>query len=230
MASLGSVGSGPPAHFFYSPGSCRLSRRKLREPAGLNRVQRVEDVRERNYGDTAGTDSLTAAVAAMIEPSVEDAGYDLVRVDFTSGRGQTLQVMIERRDRAPITVDDCANVSRLLSALLDVEDPLPGSYNLEVSSPGLDRPLVRLADYQRFAGFEARIEMNRPLDGRRRFRGRLVGADAGEGVVRIECDGEEAALPFSGIRRASLVITDELIEAASREAAAAMENDSARNA
>jgi ribosome maturation factor RimP len=129
-------------------------------------------------------------------------------------------VMIERHDLAPITVDDCAGVSRLLSAILDVEDPLPGRYTLEVSSPGLDRPLVRIEDYERFAGFEARIEMTRPIDGRRRFQGRLRGAE--DGLVQIECDDAAAAIPFSGIRRASLVVTDDLIEAAAREANAAL--------
>lgn len=173
-----------------------------------------------NTGVDAGFDRRAASVRRLIAPSVEEAGYDLVRVEFPRGDRQTLQIMIERHDLVPITVDDCAGVSRLLSAILDVEDPLPGRYTLEVSSPGLDRPLVRIEDYERFAGFEARIEMTRPVDGRRRFQGRLRGTE--EGLVQIECDGAVAAIPFSGIRRASLVVTDDLIEAAAREANAAL--------
>jgi ribosome maturation factor RimP len=173
-----------------------------------------------NAGVDAGFDRRAASVRRLIAPSVEEAGYDLVRVEFPRGDRQTLQIMIERHDLVPITVDDCAGVSRLLSAILDVEDPLPGRYTLEVSSPGLDRPLVRIEDYERFAGFEARIEMTRPVDGRRRFQGRLRGTE--DGLVRIECDGAVAAIPFPGIRRASLVVTDDLIEAAAREANAAL--------
>jgi ribosome maturation factor RimP len=173
-----------------------------------------------NAGVDAGFDRRAASVRRLVAPSVGGAGYDLVRVEFPRGDRQTLQIMIERHDLAPITVDDCAGVSRLLSAILDVEDPLPGRYTLEVSSPGLDRPLVRIEDYERFAGFEARIEMTRPIDGRRRFQGRLRGAE--DGLVQIECDDAAAAIPFSGIRRASLVVTDDLIEAAAREANAAL--------
>jgi ribosome maturation factor RimP len=185
---------------------------------------RADDAGDDRREETGGEDPRIVTLEQLIEPSIEDAGYELVRVEIMTGGGRTLQVMIERKDRIPISVDDCADVSRLLSAILDVEDPLPGSYNLEVSSPGLDRPLVRLADYERFAGFEARIEMDRPLEGRRRFRGRLTGVERGDrDLVCIVCDGEGTALPFSGIRRASLVVTDDLIEAASREAAAALE-------
>ena len=101
-------------------------------------------------------------------------GYELVRVHYGSGSGRpTLQIMAERLDRQPMTVDDCAEISRNISALLDVEDPLEDAYLLEVSSPGIDRPLIRPADYERFAGFEARLELTRPIEGRRRFRGRI---------------------------------------------------------
>src|SRR5690606_25713880 len=104
-------------------------------------------------------------------------GYDVVRVRFTGDSGRTLQIMVERQDRRPMTVDDCADVSRQVSALLEVEDPVPGSYVLEVSSPGIDRPLVRLDDFSRFAGFEARLETGQPVAGRRRFRGRIKGIE-----------------------------------------------------
>jgi ribosome maturation factor RimP len=171
-----------------------------------------------------GTEEQAAIVARLIEPSVAAMGYEVVRVRFMGGSGRTLQVMVERQDSRPIGVDDCAEVSRLVSALLEVEDPVPGSYILEVSSPGIDRPLVRLDDYARFAGFEAQLETQRPVDGKRRFRGRIKGVE-GESV-RLDCGGEEAAVPFGEIRSASLVLTDDLIEAAQREAQAATVTES----
>jgi len=165
--------------------------------------------------DAAGA----AAIERLIEPAIEAAGFEIVRVRFMGANARTLQIMVERRDRRQVLVDDCAEISRLVSAILDVEDPVPGSYVLEVSSPGIDRPLVRLGDYERFAGFEARIETDAPVAGRRRFRGRLKGVR--DGNVLVECDGDVLSVPFAGIRRAALELTDELIEATRREAAAA---------
>lgn len=165
--------------------------------------------------DAAGA----AAIERLIEPAIEAAGFEIVRVQFMGANGQTLQIMVERRDRRQILVDDCAEISRLVSAILDVEDPVPGSYVLEVSSPGIDRPLVRLADYGRFEGFEARIETTGPIDGRRRFRGRLKGVRGND--VLIECDGATYDVPFANIRRAALELTDELIAAAQRDTEAA---------
>ena len=115
-------------------------------------------------------DALEMRIAALITPSIEAMGYELVRADLRSGRRRILQIMVERADRIEMTVDDCASVSRAISALLDVEDPIRGTYNLEVSSPGIDRPLVRLSDYDRFSGFEAKIELEQPVDGRKRLR------------------------------------------------------------
>jgi len=154
-----------------------------------------------------------AAIEAMIAPTLDAMGYALVRLRFAGGGRQTLQVMAERRDGAGMTVDDCAELSRTISALLDVEDPLPGAYLLEVSSPGIDRPLVRPADYERFAGHEAAIETARPIAGRKRFRGRLAGlADSG---VRLElAEGEAVVVPLADIHRAKLVLTDALLAAA----------------
>src|SRR5437773_11488495 len=103
-------------------------------------------------------------------------GYRLVRVALIGAQRPTLQVMAERRDEAAMTVEDCADISRSISALIDVEDPIAGAYLLEVSSPGIDRPLVRPEDYDRFAGFEARIELGEPVDGRKRYRVRLPGS------------------------------------------------------
>ena len=171
-----------------------------------------------------GTIEQAATIERLIGPSVSAAGYDLVRVRFMGVGGRTLQVMVERRDRRPITVDDCADVSVIVSALLEVEDPVPGSYMLEVSSPGIDRPLVRPDDFARFAGFEARLETARPVEGRRRFRGRLKGIEGD--VVRLDCDGEQASVPYAAIHDASLVMTDDLIEAARREAEAAVLSES----
>ena len=153
----------------------------------------------------------TNEIAQMIEPSLVAMGYRLVRVIVTSGRRATLQVMAERIDDAPMTVDDCALISRSVSALLDVADPIAGAYLLEISSPGIDRPLVRREDYDRFSGFEARIELTEPFAGRKRFRGRLLGTADGE--VRLATDAGEARLPLASVARARLVLTDDLIAA-----------------
>lgn len=151
----------------------------------------------------------TNEIARIIEPSLDAMGYRLVRIMLTGLRRPTLQVMAERRDDQPMTVDDCADISRTVSAMLDVADPIAGAYTLEISSPGLDRPLVRPEDYDRFAGFEARIELSAPLDGRKRFKGRLLGRD-GE-AVRLVGDGGELRLPLAAIARAKLVLTDDLL-------------------
>lgn len=153
----------------------------------------------------------TNEIAQMIEPSLAAMGYRLVRVVVTSGRRATLQVMAERIDDAPMTVDDCALISRSVSALLDVADPIAGSYLLEISSPGIDRPLVRPEDYDRFSGFEARIELTEPFAGRKRYRGRLLGTADGE--VRLATEAGEARLPLASVARARLVLTDDLIAA-----------------
>lgn len=152
------------------------------------------------------------AIDRLIAPTLAGMGYALVRARLSGGDRRTLQVMAERNDGATMKVADCAEISRALSALLDVEDPITGTYDLEVSSPGIDRPLVRLEDFARFAGFDAKIETARPVDGRKRFLGRLDGVNAGR--VRIDLgDGKVAALPYEDIREAKLVLTDELIAA-----------------
>jgi ribosome maturation factor RimP len=156
----------------------------------------------------------TNRVAHTIEPSLEAMGYRLVRVVISSGRRPTLQVMAERRDDQPMTVEDCAQISHSVSALLDVADPIAGAYMLEISSPGIDRPLVRTEDYDRFSGFEARIELSRPIEGRKRFRGRLLGTSADS--VRLATGTGEVRLPLADVARAKLVLTDDLIAAARR--------------
>lgn len=169
-------------------------------------------------GAKAGTvlaktsEGKAAEIERMIAPTIVDMGYDVVRVLLSGNRRARLQVMAERRDGAAMNVDDCAELSHAISAILDVEDPIAGAYELEVSSPGIDRPLTRLADFDRFAGFEAKIEIARPIDGRKRWHGRLRGT-AGDEIV-IETDAGELALPFSEVNKAKLVLTDELLAAA----------------
>jgi ribosome maturation factor RimP len=151
----------------------------------------------------------------LITPALADMGYELVQIRLGGGVRRTLQIMVERADRAHMTVEDCADVSRAVSAILDVADPLPGAYTLEVSSPGIDRPLTRPADYTRFAGYEARIETEAAIDGRKRFRGRIAGLEGEE--VRLALEDGEARLPLAAIKRAKLILTDELIRAAQAE-------------
>ena len=152
------------------------------------------------------------AIEALLAPTLEDMGYSIVRVRMLGGRNMTLQVMAERADDVAMRVEDCAAISHAVSAILDVEDPIAGSYQLEVSSPGIDRPLVKPRDFERFAGFDAKVELETPLDGRRRFRGRLLGfADA---QIRMRLDvGQDVALPFADLKDAKLLLTDELIAA-----------------
>ena len=156
----------------------------------------------------------TKSIAQLIDPALASMGYRVVRVLMTGGRQSTLQVMTERLDELPITVDDCAKISRSVSALLDVADPIPGTYILEISSPGIDRPLVRAEDYNRFSGFEARIELSVPFDGRTRFRGRLVGTR--EGVLHLSTEVGETRLPLDAVAKAKLILTDDLIAANQR--------------
>ncbi|HYD32815.1 MAG TPA: ribosome maturation factor RimP [Azospirillaceae bacterium] len=154
----------------------------------------------------------TARIEQIITPPIEAMGYEIVRVQVSGGQRPILQVMAERADGAPMTVEDCADVSRALSALLDVEDPIPSAYTLEVSSPGIDRPLTRLKDFERWAGFEARVETRLPIDGRKRFRGILKGVT--DDRIQMDLPEGPAAIPFDALQRAKLVLTDALIKAA----------------
>jgi ribosome maturation factor RimP len=156
--------------------------------------------------------ALTERIEALIAPQIESLGLSLVRVKLFGGRKQTLQLMIERADGSDVDVDDCANASRAVSPLLDVYDPIDAAYQLEVSSPGIDRPLTRPVDFERFVGFLTKVELEHPIDGRRRFRGVLKGL-SGDGTVLMDVDGAECALPFSAVQSAKLVLTDELIAA-----------------
>ncbi|HSC48049.1 MAG TPA: ribosome maturation factor RimP [Gammaproteobacteria bacterium] len=138
----------------------------------------------------------------LLEPAVEALGYELVELEFHGqGGGSLLRLYIDKA--AGVTVDDCEQVSRQVSAVLDVEDPLPGAYTLEVSSPGLDRPLRKQADYARFAGRQAKLELALPRAGRRRYTGTLKGLESD--AVLIEVDGEMQRLPLAEIAKARLV-------------------------
>lgn len=154
---------------------------------------------------------LADRIGVMVRPTMESLGYWLVRVQVAGRHRPRLQIMAERADGQPMLLDDCTALSHAISALLDVEDPIASAYTLEVSSPGIDRPLVKLDDYDRFAGFEARIELARPIEGRRRYRGRLLGTVDGD--VLMTADGTEVRLPFADIQRAKLVLTDDLLAA-----------------
>src|SRR5262249_3670054 len=161
-----------------------------------------------------------AEIAALAEPVLVDLGFRLVRVVISGRNGTTVQIMAERPDGA-ITVEDCATISRQLSVLLDVSNPLPGAYTLEVSSPGIDRPLVRPGDFQHWCGYEAKIEMREPIDGRKRFRGVLLGlkADAVQiGVDLGPLGRQEIDLPIAGVAEARLVLTEGLIRETLRRA------------
>jgi len=158
---------------------------------------------------------LAERVEQLIAPTVEGLGFEIVRIQISGKHDLCLQVMAEPRDGKTMTVDDCADISRAVSAVLDVEDPIDGTYTLEVSSPGLDRPLVRPRDFERFAGFEAKIEAYQPIEDRRRFRGRLAGMDNGNVKIIVD-DGQEKIIAFDNIQKAKLVLTDELIAAAEK--------------
>lgn len=154
---------------------------------------------------------LEKNIAEIIEPSIEDMGFELVRVAMVNqGTGQVLQVMIECKDGSELLVDHCVNVSHTVSALLDVDDPIPEEYTLEVSSPGIARPLTRQKDFVTYAGYEAKIELERPLEGRRRYRGILNGMV--EDNVQITVDGTLYDVPFEMIQQSKLVMSDALIK------------------
>ena len=150
---------------------------------------------------------------SLINPAVEAAGYRLVRLRLMGGKRKTLQVMAERSD-GRMDVEDCAALSRSLSDVLEAADPITQEYVLEVSSPGIDRPLTRPEDYVRFAGHDARIELASPTDGRRRFKGLLIGLDGSNAVVDVagEKGSERVRLPLAAISDARLVLTDRLIQ------------------
>ena len=161
--------------------------------------------------------SRTDQVISIIEPSLVDLGYELVRVHFGGGNKPMLQIMFDRVDGQEVAIEDCTLASRTISVLLDVADPITEAYELEVGSPGIDRPLTRTKDFASYVGFEAKVELKQAVDGRRRYRGVLLGLD--DGHVRLEnpdADDVEITLPVSDVAKAKLVLTDELIAAAQK--------------
>ncbi len=156
--------------------------------------------------------AIDRRIAEIITPLIEGMGYELVRVRLMAGKSATLQIMAQKPD-GTIEVDDCARISTAVSAVLDVEDPISDAYTLEVSSPGIDRPLTRLKDFDQWQGFEARIETEELIDGRRRFKGLLSGVEGDEVLIEIEDHGEPVTigLKFDWLSDAKLVLTDDLI-------------------
>ena len=171
-------------------------------------------------------------MATIVEPVIEQLGYRLVRVRVSGAEGCTVQIMAERPDGS-MTVEDCEAVSRALSPVLDVADPIDRAYRLEISSPGIDRPLVRKSDFERYAGHVSRIETALPIQGRKRFRGTLMGTEGEAARIRRDdaAEGEvaEILLPIEEMSEAKLVLTDELVaEALRREKSAKREAREAR--
>ncbi len=168
---------------------------------------------------------VAARVGAVVEPALRGLGYRLVRVRVSGVNGCTVQIMAERPDGG-MTVDDCEAVSRAVSPALDVDDPVGRAYHLEISSPGIDRPLVRAGDFMRWAGHEAKIEMAVPADGRKRFRGVIAGVENGAALIdRTDAKPDEPvrwALRLTDIGEARLVLTDELIRESLRRGKAAL--------
>ena len=167
---------------------------------------------------------LAARVANIVEPVLEGLGLRLVRVRVSASAGCTVQIMAERAD-GTMSIDDCELASRTLSPVLDVADPIEKAYRLEISSPGIDRPLVRKSDFERYAGHEVRVEMAAPIEGRKRFRGRLDGTEGETAKLHRDdaAEGEAAdvALPIEQMSEAKLVLTDELVAEALRKEKAA---------
>lgn len=150
-------------------------------------------------------------VEQEITPSLVDMGYEIVRVVLMGSEVKTLQIMAERIDRKEMTVDDCAKISRTASALLEVSDPIAGRFTLEVSSPGIDRPLLKLADYSRFLGHEAKVETLTDLNGRKRFKG-VIKNVAPNGEITMDVEDVDVALAFDNISKAKLILTDALLK------------------
>jgi ribosome maturation factor RimP len=154
---------------------------------------------------------LPARIAAIAEPVLADLGYRLVRVHVSGRDGCTVQIMAERAD-GTFMIEDCEAASRVLSPVLDVDDPIRGGYRLELSSPGIDRPLARRSDFERHVGHEAKIEMAMMLEGRKRFRGEIVGVEGGKAAIRLRDAKEQIVhLPIAEMAEAKLVLTDALV-------------------
>jgi ribosome maturation factor RimP len=162
--------------------------------------------------DLIAKTNIDQRLAEILTPVIEGMGYELVRIRLMSGKSPTLQIMAEKPEGG-IEVDDCAEISTAVSAVMDVEDPIEDNYTLEVSSPGIDRPLTRLKDFEIWEGYVAKLETDELIDGRRRFKGVLKGVSEGEVLIEIDHGGEAVTigLQFDWLSDAKLVLTDELI-------------------
>ncbi|MCB1390171.1 MAG: ribosome maturation factor RimP, partial [Rhodobacteraceae bacterium] len=161
--------------------------------------------------DLVARTAIDRRLAEIVQPAVEAAGFELVRIRLMSGKTRTLQIMADRAEGG-IEIDELGEITTVVGAVLDVEDPLEEAYVLEVSSPGIDRPLTRLKDFETWAGHEARLETDELIDGRRRFKGVLQGVEDGEILIEIEDHGDPVTigLQFGWLSDAKLVLTDEL--------------------
>jgi ribosome maturation factor RimP len=148
----------------------------------------------------------------LLDPVAEATGYEMVRLRLMGGETRRLQIMAERPSDGDMNVEDCARLSRAISAVLDAADPISGEYTLEVSSPGVDRPLTRLKDFETFEGHEVKIELDRLAEGRKRFRGQLAGVEGDQVGIDLEGEEETAMVPFAWIVEAKLVLTDQLMK------------------
>jgi ribosome maturation factor RimP len=163
--------------------------------------------------------AIADRISALINPELEALGYELVRVQYMGGgSGKTLQIMADRADGKPMLVDDCEVISNRLSEVLDVADPVQENYVLEVSSPGIDRPLTRLKDFARFEGFEAKVQLRNAQEGQRNFSGKLCGVEGEDVNLEIpgtkKTEAKRLRFPFAEVEAARLVMTDELLKAA----------------
>ena len=174
------------------------------------------------------TNPVEERVVALIEPTASELGYRLVRVRVSGNRRKRLQIMAERVSDGEMSVEDCGRLSRAVSPALDLEDPIQGEYDLEISSPGIDRPLMRIEDFERFKGHQAKLETAAMIDGRRRFKGEIKQVD-GEAIV-LGVEGGDVRLEFSDLSDARLVLTDKLIEEDLKRAKNAQENEAAGQA
>ena len=161
----------------------------------------------------------------LLDPVAEAAGFEIVRLRLMGGAVRRLQIMAERPD-GNLVVEDCAILSRAVSQVLDAADPIHGEYLLEVSSPGVDRPLTRLHDFEAYHGYEARIELDRLAEGRKRFKGVLAGVDEGQVAFDIEGEAETALIPFAWIAEAKLVLSDQLMKRGADVRAARIQSES----
>ncbi len=158
--------------------------------------------------------SIAKQIEDIIEPALLEKGFGIVRLQLQGSSSKVLQLMIERLDGTPVAIDDCVAASHMVSALLDVHDPIPGSYTLEVGSAGLDRPLVKLSDFERFVGSTVKIDLSMPQEGMRRFRGRLLRVEAGKIFIEYPSSSEPdkfdiAELAFSDIQKAKIIPDEE---------------------